>query len=232
MRRRRSSSGRAVRAGSTTGCATRAIQPPAHGESSDSPREQAVVWRTAVLTTVDLRANFPTVVANQTHIYLMRHAHAVTEAEDLARPLSARGREQARTMADFLLKRTALTVERVWHSPLLRAVETADVFCDRLGISATRREIDGLLPFDDLRGISRRRSGFGYPLLIVGHEPHLGRLAAMLVCGSVDVELVNFKKGAILCLERESTKSQTILWRVRWYVTPSLLLDPEPDSEA
>ena len=171
-------------------------------------------------------------MSDEIKIYLMRHAHAVSEDEDPARPLSERGQAQVRAMAAFLRPRGGILVERVWHSPLLRAVETADVFCDRLGISETRREIDGLLPFDDVRGISRAHSGFGYPLLIVGHEPHLGRLAAMLVCGSVDVELVNFKKGAILCLERESTKSQTILWRVRWYVTPSLLLDPEPDSEA
>ncbi len=165
-----------------------------------------------------------------TLLYLMRHAHAVPETGDPARPLSARGREQARAMGDFLRTRPVLAVERVWHSPLARARETADVFCDRLGLAATRREIDGLLPDDDPRGVARRLSGFGYPLLLVGHEPHLGRLAALLVCGSVDVELVDFEKGAILCLEREATKSQTILWRVRWYLTPSLLLDPEPDA--
>jgi phosphohistidine phosphatase len=133
-------------------------------------------------------------------------------------------------MAGFLRRSGGVTVERVWHSPLIRARDTADVFCDELGLEATRREIDGLLPFDDVRGISRRLSGFGYPLLIVGHEPHLGRLASMLVCGSVDVEMVDFKKGGILCLEREATKSQTILWRVRWYVTPSLLLDAAEET--
>jgi phosphohistidine phosphatase len=79
------------------------------------------------------------------------------------------------------------------------------------------------LPDDDIRGVARRLSGFGYPLLVVGHEPHLGRLASMLVCGNVDQDLVAFKKSALLCLEREATKSQTILWRIRWFVTPELL---------
>jgi phosphohistidine phosphatase len=171
-------------------------------------------------------------MANQTRLFLMRHAHAVSEEENPARPLSARGRQQARAMADFLRAHGEIAVERVWHSPLLRARETADLFCDRLEIAATRREIDGLLPFDDVRGISRRLSGFGYPLLIVGHEPHLGRLASVLVCGTVDMELVGFKKGGVLCLEREATKSQTILWRVRWYVTPSLVLDASSDVDA
>jgi phosphohistidine phosphatase len=166
-------------------------------------------------------------MSEEIKIYLMRHAHAVTDEEDPARPLSERGREQVRAMAAFLRARGGIQVERVWHSPLLRARETADLFCDHLEIAATRREIDGLLPYDDHRGIARRLSGFGYPLLVVGHEPHLGRLAAMLVCGNVDQEVVDFKKGAIVCLERERTKSQAILWRICWFLTPALVGDEE-----
>ena len=127
-------------------------------------------------------------------------------------------------------ERGGIAVERVWHSPLIRAVETAEIFCDQLDITATRREIDGLLPDDDIRGIARRLSGFGYPLLVVGHEPHLGRLASMLVCGNVDQDIVEFKKGALLCLEREATKSQTILWRIRWFITPALLDRADQDA--
>lgn len=162
-------------------------------------------------------------MSKTTRLYLMRHAHAVTEEEDAQRPLSAQGRTQVGMMADFLNARGGIAVERVWHSPLLRARETADAFCDQLNVSGNRREIDGLLPYDDIRGVARRLSGFGYPLLVVGHEPHLGRLTSMLVCGNVDQTVVNFAKGALLCLERESLKSHTILWRIRWHLTPSLL---------
>jgi len=156
-------------------------------------------------------------------LYLMRHAHAVSEDADAQRPLSATGHEQVRVMAEFLAARGGIEVERVWHSPLLRARETADAFCDQLPVHGNRREIDGLLPYDDIRGVARRLSGFGYPLLVVGHEPHLGRLTSMLVCGNVDQEVVKFTKGALLCLEREALKSHTILWRIRWHLTPSLL---------
>jgi phosphohistidine phosphatase len=165
---------------------------------------------------------FPT-VNDPVRLFLLRHAHAVSEEEDPARPLSERGREQVRSLTNFLEPRGGLKVERVWHSPLLRARDTADLFCEHLGIRATRREIDGLLPFDDVRGIARRLSGFGYPLLVVGHDPHLGRLVSMLVCGNTDQEVVDFKKGALLCLEREATKSQVVLWRIRWLITPGLL---------
>jgi phosphohistidine phosphatase len=157
------------------------------------------------------------------NIFLMRHADAVPELEDPDRPLSGRGRRQVDDMAAFFKMRGNFDVGRVWHSPLLRAVQTADLFCDQLGIDGTRRMIDGLLPFDDVDGVARRLSGFGYPLLIVGHEPHLGRLAADLVTGDPDQEIVNFKKGAVLCLEREESKSETALWTIRWFVTPALV---------
>lgn len=169
-------------------------------------------------------------MSDQTLLYLMRHGEAVPEEEDPARPLSARGRAQVTALAAFLRAQGAVAVERVWHSPLQRAVETAALFCEQLDLAANRRQIDGLLPYDDIRGVARRLSGFGYPLLVVGHEPHLGRLASMLVCGNVDQEIVDLKKGALLCLEREATKSQTILWRIRWYLTPELVeRDDEPD---
>lgn len=170
-------------------------------------------------------------MSESTQLYLLRHAHALSAEEDAARPLSSRGREQIKTLTDFLRPRHDLAVERVWHSPLLRAVESAELFCDALELKATRREIDGLLPDDDIRGIARRLSGFGYPLLVVGHEPHLGRLASTLVCGNVDQDLVDFKKGALLCLEREATKSQTILWRIRWFITPPLIAGTDVASD-
>lgn len=162
-------------------------------------------------------------MSDNVRLYLMRHAHAVSEDEDPQRPLSEKGREQVQAVAAFFFGHNGIEVERIWHSPLLRARETADAFCDALNITGSRREIDGLLPYDDIRGVARRLSGFGYPLLVVGHEPHLGRLTSMLVCGNVDQEIVDFKKGAIVCLERESRKSHTILWRIRWYLTPSLV---------
>jgi phosphohistidine phosphatase len=169
-------------------------------------------------------------MSTNTRLYLLRHAHAVDAEEDPARPLSKRGREEVRAVASFLAERGGIEVERVWHSPLPRAVETTELFCDKLDLKATRREIDGLLPDDDIRGVARRLSGFGYPLLVVGHEPHLGRLASMLVCGNVDQDVVDFRKGALLCLEREATKSQTILWRIRWFITPSLLDRADQDA--
>jgi phosphohistidine phosphatase len=158
-------------------------------------------------------------------LYLLRHAHAVSEEDDPDRPLSTRGHGQARALAAFLRARGGLRVERVWHSPLLRAQQTAEHLCAGLALAAQARAIDGLLPCDDVRGIARRLAGFGHSLLVVGHEPHLGRLASMLVCGNVDQEIVDFRKAALLCLAREAARAHVVLWRIRWYVTPDLVAD-------
>ncbi|RME67630.1 MAG: phosphohistidine phosphatase SixA, partial [Verrucomicrobia bacterium] len=113
-------------------------------------------------------------------LYLLHHAEAV-RPDDPSAPLSPRGEAQVRALAAFLEKSGPPAVERVWHSPWAAPRETTDRLCDHLGIAATRREIAGLLPGAEVRGIARRLSGFGYPLMVVGHMPHLGRLVSVLV---------------------------------------------------
>ena len=88
---------------------------------------------------------FADAMSDHTRLYLLRHAEAVAAEDDPARPLSEHGRDQVRAIATFIRERGGIAVERVWHSPLIRAVETAEIFCDQLDITATRREIDGLL---------------------------------------------------------------------------------------
>lgn len=164
-------------------------------------------------------------------LYLMRHAHAVSEHEDFRRPLSARGRAQSRTMGEHFEGSDLIKARKIWHSPLLRAVETADLFNRHADLGGFCREVDGLEPFDDVRGIARRLSGFNYPLMVVGHEPHLGRLVSLLVSGTLDHQVINFKKGGICCLKRIETRSRARLWGIDWILTPKLLRQPIPDAE-
>jgi len=164
-------------------------------------------------------------------LYLMRHAHAVSEQEDLSRPLSGRGRRQAHAMGEHFQTRDLIEASKIWHSPLARARETADLFNRHAELGAYCREVDGLLPFDDVRGLARRLSGFNYPLMVVGHEPHLGRLVSLLVSGSVDQEVIAFKKGGICCLKRMETRSLTRLWSIHWYLAPRTIARSDGDLE-
>ncbi|HTZ21346.1 MAG TPA: phosphohistidine phosphatase SixA [Opitutaceae bacterium] len=156
-------------------------------------------------------------------LYLVRHAHAVPEEEDIRRPLSARGRKTVRQIAAFFHASGVLQPCQVWHSPLWRARETAEILARGLGLSRkVLEETSGLLPDDDPTDIVRRLASAGEDLALVGHEPHLGALATRLVCGKGKPPVFAFKKGAVLCLEHADAG-----WQVRWHFSPELLAKRE-----
>jgi len=192
------------------------------GQDQDSKTRRAV--DATLSNPEDVLNQFPMV------LYLMRHAHAVSEQEDLSRPLSGRGRRQAHAMGKHFQTRDLIEASKIWHSPLERARETADLFNGYAELGAFCRGVDGLLPFDDVRGLARRLSGFNYPLMVVGHEPHLGRLVSLLVSGTVDQDVIDFKKGGICSLRRIETRSLARLWSINWYLTPKAVAHPEGDS--
>jgi phosphohistidine phosphatase len=152
-------------------------------------------------------------------LYLVRHAHAVPEEENARRPLSARGRKTVRQIAAFFRENGALQPAQVWHSPLWRARETAEILARGLGLSRkVLVETSGLLPDDDPADIVRQLAAVGEDLALVGHEPHLGALATRLVVGKGKPSAFEFKKGAVLCLERTGAS-----WQIRWYFSPEML---------
>ncbi len=152
-------------------------------------------------------------------LYLVRHAHAVPEEEDSRRPLSARGRKTVRQIAAFFRASGALQPGQVWHSPLWRARETAEILVRGLGLPRKLLvETSGLLPDDDPAEIARRLASAGADLALVGHESYLGALATRLVGGRGKTPVFEFKKGAVLCLE-----SSGAAWQIRWYFSPEML---------
>ena len=69
------------------------------------------------------------------HVYLVRHAKALSPDEDPKRPLSAEGREQAKSVARFLKRQQLVLVNEVWHSTKLRAKQTAEIFVKELALT-------------------------------------------------------------------------------------------------
>ena len=64
------------------------------------------------------------------YIYLVRHGEHQDAEHGLADgPLSPRGRRQAELIADRL---SGLPLDAIWHSPLLRAAETARAISERI----------------------------------------------------------------------------------------------------
>ncbi len=122
-------------------------------------------------------------------LILWRHADAEDGLNDLKRELTEKGRKQARMMARWLRPR----LEGRWVilvSPAERAKQTADALeiayevRPALGASATPEALI-------------REAGWPSGeanVIIVGHQPTLGRLAARLLGQNADFSV---KKGAI-----------------------------------
>ena len=123
-------------------------------------------------------------------LILWRHAEAVDGVPDHQRALTPRGHQQARAAADWLAPRLPRP-PRILVSPTVRTLETAQAFAQEYEI------IPSLGPGGNLADII---AATGWPngggsVLVVGHQPTLGRLAALLLAGAEADWTV--KKGAL-----------------------------------
>jgi phosphohistidine phosphatase len=107
-------------------------------------------------------------------LVLVRHAEAEPGEPDELRSLTASGREQARQVGERL-RADGIEPDAVLTSPLLRARQTGEELAlgpaepdDRLGPGATE---------DDVRATV---AGRGATVVVVGHQPDCGRIAAAL----------------------------------------------------
>jgi phosphohistidine phosphatase len=149
--------------------------------------------------------------------YLVRHGAALPEGEDAARRLSPRGREAVRALGQFLQRSGAVQAERILHSPLARARETAELLGEALGLPL--QESNGLRPEDSPFATAERLERSEASLMLVGHDPHLSSLAALLVSGGGATGGVEMKKGTAACLER----FRGDVWELKWLMPPGLL---------
>lgn len=150
-------------------------------------------------------------------LYLIRHAHAVDSADDATRRLSSRGRAQAERLANFLRRVSLPQPDEVWHSSLVRAGETARLLAGGLAWEARLIEVDGLQPESPPLPIAARIDAFARTLAIVGHEPFLGALGAVLVRGSPWPPIFAMRKCGVLALERAAGS-----WVASWHLSPEL----------
>ncbi|HUL92619.1 MAG TPA: histidine phosphatase family protein [Burkholderiales bacterium] len=111
-------------------------------------------------------------------LILWRHAEAEDGSPDSARKLTKHGRDQARRIAAWLKPRLPKRCE-VLVSPAARAQETASALGVRfetsaaVGTNANASEIIAVIDWP-----ARPKA-----VLIVGHQPTLGRVAAALLSG-------------------------------------------------
>jgi phosphohistidine phosphatase len=111
-------------------------------------------------------------------LYLIRHAHAVDSdgRRDGDRPLSAEGRRQAREVG-AALARQGVRLTRLCASPLVRAVETAELVAVGTGFDGGLDIADALRPdgtWKQLQHELLEPCAGEAALALVGHEPSIG----------------------------------------------------------
>lgn len=110
-------------------------------------------------------------------VLLIRHAHADEGEPDELRPLSERGRGEARALATQLAAREVPPAV-VLSSPLLRARQTAEQIGQSTG--APVHIDDRLAPGATAELLRRAVDGAGAPVAVVGHQPDCSEIAVEL----------------------------------------------------
>lgn len=151
-------------------------------------------------------------------LYMVQHAEAKKEDEDPARPLSQKGWKDIERVSNFL-RGKGIRVSRILNSGKLRAKQTAEKLGGAVHSSEGVKETDGLSPLDDPSIWEKRLKDETKDVIIVGHLPHLSRLTGLLLIEDPNRNLVGFKMGGIICLERDETEN----WLVSWMIIPQIL---------
>lgn len=146
----------------------------------------------------------------------MQHGIAYSKQEDPARPLSEIGRFEVTAVARRASE-LRLQLGEIRHSGKLRAQQTAEILAKHVSSERPSAVLRGLDPGDDPLGLVPSLDASDAPMTLVGHLPHLSRLASLLLCDDPERDVVAFRNGAIVQLVRSDET-----WRVSAVLTPEL----------
>ena len=161
--------------------------------------------------------------AEPLQLYLLRHADAGDPAawpgDDAKRPLSTKGKRQARRLGSMLAG-IGWKPDVILTSPKVRAADTARL---------VGRAVD-VKPDED----NRLASGFdlgdvgsmlaAHPdakrVVLVGHDPDFSAVASSLTGAAIEL-----RKGAIARIDLQDTKPAAGRGAIRWLIPPGVVPD-------
>jgi phosphohistidine phosphatase len=154
-------------------------------------------------------------------IYILRHAEAEVRGPGIAegaRKLTPEGKRELRAVLR-VAHEAGVEPDVILASPWIRAIETATAARDAFGTKQVI-ETKSLLPdiaashiWGEIRSLRPVEE-----IMVVGHEPHLSRLAAFLLEAPLAIDM---KKAAIIRIdvqEREGPPRGVL----KWMLTPKL----------
>ena len=141
-------------------------------------------------------------------ILLIRHGQAVEDAPglgDTGRWLAGKGRKVTRKVARWLDKNDKKRPTAIWTSPLVRAVQTAEIVAAGVGFEGEIKSCSELTPGRDPGDLVKRigEDPVDGVLALVGHEPSLSLIAGALL-GEAHVDAL--KKSGVVGIRWEEGK--------------------------
>jgi len=146
------------------------------------------------------------------NLYLLRHGLAVDASQpgigqDAERPLTPKGKRRLRDIARAIgtLK---LSIDVIFSSPYVRAKQTAEIVGNALNRRKRLNFTEALTPGGNPRLLIQQLNDLRptpKSILLVGHEPYLSKLIALLTSGNTNME-IELKKGGLCQLEAETLR--------------------------
>ncbi len=150
-------------------------------------------------------------------LHLVQHGQANPEDIDRERKLTEKGKDDVLRVAAYSAG-LRLSPKHIYHSGKARAAQTASILADEFATGLAPESADGLSPMDDPHIWAHRLLSIEEDTMLVGHLPHLAYLAALLMCGDTEKNVINFHMGGIVCMSRTGSG-----WAVEWIVTPVMV---------
>lgn len=145
-------------------------------------------------------------------VFLVRHAEAVAETLTLRDPdthLTARGRDQARALGDRLRWHDCVPT-RIWTSPLVRAVQTAELVAIGLNTTSCVENVANLAPDGAVRELADAVCALpgDAVVMLVGHEPAVSAVGELLT-GAARLEALDEAQAVRIV-------DGVLRWRFAW----------------
>jgi phosphohistidine phosphatase len=155
-------------------------------------------------------------------LFFIRHADAGDSAawpgDDAARPLSKKGRRQAKRLGD-LLDRLHVRPDAILTSPRVRAADTARIVGRRVGRdSKVDDRLDAGFDAKGLAALVAEVAPAASTLALVGHDPDFSTLASWLVDAPISMS-----KGALARIELPERAIGAAKGTLRWLVPPDAI---------
>jgi len=152
-------------------------------------------------------------------LYLVQHGKALPKEVDPDRSLTEEGISETKRIANYIKKYADKLPQRIIHSGKRRARQTAEIFEEILKPSEGIEQGKELEPESLPWGWVEKLKEYEGCIMIVGHLPHLKRLASLLLCHDENKPIIQFYNSGAVFMSRDESG----LWSLHWIVIPEIV---------